>query len=43
MSDENAIPCGDSGWLKVPDPSSGRWYYANPATGEVSWELPEGV
>jgi hypothetical protein len=38
------VPCGDSGWLKVADPSgSGRFYYCRPDTGETSWELPPGV
>jgi hypothetical protein len=37
------LPCGDSGWLKVLDPGSGRRYYANPTTGETSWETPAGV
>jgi hypothetical protein len=29
-----------SGWVKVKDPATGREYYANPATGEVSWHAP---
>ncbi len=29
------------GWMELQDPSSGRPYYANQATGEVSWDRPE--
>eukprot|EP01047_Picozoa_sp_COSAG01_P075032 COSAG01_NODE_12727_length_1693_cov_1.609159_1_plen_138_part_00 len=29
-----------SGWSALRDPASGRTYYANQATSEVSWERP---
>ncbi len=28
------------GWIAVTDPSSGQVYFANPGTGESSWEMP---
>jgi len=28
------------GWMELQDPTSGRNYYANQTTGEVSWEKP---
>ena len=28
------------GWLAVSDPVSGRVYFANPSTGQTSWEVP---
>lgn len=28
------------GWMAVTDPVSGRVYYANPTTGQTSWEPP---
>ena len=28
------------GWMSVIDPASGRTYYANPTTGQTSWEPP---
>lgn len=32
-----------AGWVELQDPSSGRPYYANQTTGEVSWDKPEAV
>lgn len=29
------------GWVEARDPNSGRIYYANPSTGESSWEIPQ--
>ena len=31
------------GWAELQDPSSGRSYYANQTTGEVSWDKPEAA
>lgn len=31
------------GWMELQDPSSGRSYYANQTTGEVSWDKPQAV
>jgi hypothetical protein len=31
------------GWFAVTDPSSGNTYYANPATGESSWDRPKVI
>ena len=31
------------GWIALFDPSSGREYYANQATGETSWEKPQAT
>jgi len=28
------------GWMELQDPTSGRHYYANQTTGEVSWDKP---
>jgi len=30
-------------WTELQDPSSGRSYYANQTTGEVSWEKPQAA
>lgn len=30
-------------WVENTDPNSGRIYYANLVTREVSWEMPEEV
>ena len=27
-------------WVAAVDPGSGETYYANPVTGETSWEYP---
>ena len=35
-----ALPAG---WMELQDPSSGRAYYANQTTGEVSWDKPEAA
>ncbi|XXQ34278.1 WW domain-containing protein [Plasmodiophora brassicae] len=32
-----------SPWIELYDPSAGLPYYANPSTGETSWERPAGV
>lgn len=29
------------GWISVVDPVSGKTYYANPSTGQTSWEPPK--
>jgi protein transport protein SEC31 len=34
----DALPAG---WVALQDPSSGSMYYANQATGEVTWEKPQ--
>eukprot|EP00536_Pseudo-nitzschia_multiseries_P003977 jgi/Psemu1/253120/estExt_Genewise1Plus.C_630102 len=31
------------GWIELQDPSSGRPYYANQTTGEVSWDKPQAA
>lgn len=36
----SALP---TGWIELVDPSSGRPYYANQATGEVSWDKPQAA
>jgi protein transport protein SEC31 len=36
----NALP---TGWMELQDPSSGRTYYANQTTGEVTWDRPQAV
>merc|ERR1712242_582781 len=28
-------------WVAVPDPNSGRFYYWNQLTDEVTWQLPQ--
>ena len=30
-------------WMELQDPTSGRSYYANQTTGEVSWEKPQAA
>lgn len=35
-----ALPAG---WIELQDPSSGRSYYANQNTGEVSWDKPQAA
>jgi len=38
------VPTGlSTGWTELQDPSSGRSYYANQTTGEVSWEKPQAA
>ncbi len=32
----------EQGWKKTKDPSSGKFYYGNPKTGETSWTPPPG-
>lgn len=34
----DALPAG---WIELQDPSSGRSYYANQTTGEVTWDRPQ--
>ena len=34
---------GDTDWTKATDPSSGKVYYANTATQETSWEVPDEI
>jgi hypothetical protein len=36
------IPSLSPPWVAVPDPSSGRFYYWNQQTNEVSWTSPSG-
>jgi len=31
------------GWIEYQDPNSGRSYYANQTTGEVSWDRPQAM
>jgi len=31
------------GWIALQDPSSGRTYYANQATGQTTWEMPQAA
>mmetsp|Transcript_24966 Transcript_24966/g.38177 ORF Transcript_24966/g.38177 Transcript_24966/m.38177 type:complete len:1050 (-) Transcript_24966:54-3203(-) len=31
------------GWMALEDPSSGRYYYANQTTGEVTWDKPQAA
>lgn len=35
----NTLP---DGWMELQDPGSGRVYYANQTTGEVTWDRPQG-
>jgi len=35
-----ALPAG---WIELQDPNSGRAYYANQTTGEVSWDKPQAA
>ena len=35
-----ALPAG---WMELQDPTSGRSYYANQTTGEVSWDKPQAA
>ena len=40
----SAVPTAlPTGWIELTDPSSGRFYYANQSTGEVSWDKPQAV
>jgi len=40
----SAVPTAlPAGWIELQDPSSGRSYYANQTTGEVSWEKPRAA
>lgn len=32
-----------AGWVALQDPSSGNTYYANQATGEVTWDRPQAA
>jgi protein transport protein SEC31 len=32
-----------AGWMELQDPGSGRTYYANQTTGEVTWERPQAT
>ena len=34
-------PALPTGWMELQDPGTGRPYYANQATGEVSWDKPQ--
>lgn len=34
---------GSSGWERLTDEVSGRFYFYNPATGATSWTIPEAV
>ena len=36
----NALPAG---WMELQDPGSGRTYYANQTTGEVTWDRPQAA
>jgi hypothetical protein len=38
-----AAPTLPPGWMAVNDPVSGRVYFANPTTGQTSWEPPSMV
>jgi protein transport protein SEC31 len=39
-----AVPAAlPEGWIALQDPSSGRSYYANQTTGEVSWDKPQAA
>jgi protein transport protein SEC31 len=35
-----ALPAG---WMAIQDPGSGRTYYANQTTGEVTWDIPQAA
>eukprot|EP00443_Scrippsiella_acuminata_P026206 CAMPEP_0115311838 /NCGR_PEP_ID=MMETSP0270-20121206/75564_1 /TAXON_ID=71861 /ORGANISM="Scrippsiella trochoidea, Strain CCMP3099" /LENGTH=66 /DNA_ID=CAMNT_0002730727 /DNA_START=6 /DNA_END=203 /DNA_ORIENTATION=+ len=39
MASDQATPL-PAGWAEYPDPSSGKMYYHNPATGETTWDRP---
>merc|ERR1711871_1640405 len=38
--DQGGLP---PGWLQLSDPSSGRMYYVNQATGQSQWEPPANI
>lgn len=40
MSYYNSHPPLPPGWIPATDPISGNIYYANPSTGETSWQPP---
>jgi protein transport protein SEC31 len=43
VSSESTSGALPAGWIALQDPSSGNTYYANQATGEVTWEKPQAA
>jgi hypothetical protein len=43
LTAKKKLPGGDGNWSEIADPASGKVYYANSATKQTSWTMPDEV